>query len=112
MRATGRLCALLCALLARVPRRRAIVRVTSRGGRERIRRVISSGGRETPAPAPPAAGLMPTPLGFAASDESPPLASSASPPWKISVLTLLAGAEAFLLVHLARSRRPARIGGI
>ncbi|MDX6630580.1 MAG: hypothetical protein QOH00_2826 [Gaiellales bacterium] len=55
---------------------------------------------------------MPTPLGFAASDESPPLASPASPPWKISVLTLLAGAEAFLLVRLARSRRPARTSGI
>jgi len=170
MRATGRLCALLCALLALLPpslaqakirplpkpaglaakpgavqgtsliapvsrpdtpttvapvrpdvasTRTATVRTTtrtsphgfvpaaSRGGRERVVRALSSGGRE----APPVAGLAPTPIGLVGAGEALP-AYDASPSWKVAVLTLLAVAEGFVLVRLARHGRFARTSEI
>ena len=77
----------------------------------------SAGGREEPAVVtPPSTSghapsvsvvtniveLMPTPLAIA-SDSLP--ATEAWPPWVLSLFTLLATAEAFLLVRIARARR-------
>jgi hypothetical protein len=173
MRATGRLCALLCALLALLPatvarariaplpkpagiaatpagghsasliapvsrpavrttvkparphgvtrpprrtqlhkttpavRRHAFVPASSQGGRERLWRVLSSGGRATPALAATGA-IVPTPLGIASASEPLSVASYGWPAWKVVLLTLLAVAEAFVLVRLARARRFAR----
>ncbi|MDP9259701.1 MAG: hypothetical protein M3Q31_24550 [Actinomycetota bacterium] len=167
MRATGRLCALLCALLALLPTSLAQAKITplpkpaglaakpaavrgtsliapvsrpatpttvapvrhqvasprtttvrrttrtsrhgfvpaaSRGGRERAWRALTSGGRA----APPLAGLAPTPLGLVGAGEALPADAYAWPPWKVAVLTLLAVAEGFVLVRLARHGRFAR----
>lgn len=167
MRATGRLCALLCALLALLPTslvqakitplpkpaglaatpaavqgtsliapvsrpathatvtpvrrqiasrprpalhgstrapRRGFVPATSLGGRERAWRVLSSGGREAPA----AAGLAPTPLGYVGAGEALPAYGYAWPAWKVVLLTLLAVAEGFVVVRLARHAGCAR----
>lgn len=171
MRATGRLCALLCALLALLPAsvvqakitplpkpaglaakpvgvqgtsliapvlrpatrttvtpvrrqiashprpalhvstrapRRGFVPATSRGGRERAWRVLSSGGREAPA----AAVLAQTPLGFVGAGEALPAYGYAWPAWKIALLTLLAVAEGFVLARIVRNRRFARASEI
>jgi hypothetical protein len=175
MRATGRLCALLCALLALLPasvarakiaplpkpagiaaapagghsgsliapvsrpavrttvkpvlphvvtprrtqlhrttpavRRHALIPASSQGGRERLWRVLSSGGREAPALTARGA-VVPTPLGFVSGSEPLPVAAYGWPAWKVMLLTLFAVAEAFVLVRLARERRFTRTSGI
>jgi hypothetical protein len=70
--------------------------------------VLSSGGRETPAP--PA--IVPTPLGLIGTGESLPVSSYAWPAWKIVLLTLLAVGEGFVLVRLARDRVFAHTRGV
>jgi hypothetical protein len=95
----------------RAPRRHAFVAASSRGGRERAWRVLSSGGRETSALAA-AAAVVPTPLELVGAGDLLPVYSYAWPAWKIVLLTLMAVGEAFVLVRLARDRGFARTRGI
>lgn len=92
-------------------RRHAFVPASSQGGRERLWRVLSSGGRETSALTATEA-VVPTPLGFASGSEPLPVAAYAWPAWKVALLLLFAVAEAFVLVRLARERRFPRTSGI
>jgi hypothetical protein len=85
---------------ARAPRR-GFVPASSHGGRERAWRVLSSGGRETPAPP----DIAPTPLAFVGAGEVLAATSVPWPVWKIVLLTLLAVAEALLVARLVRDAR-------
>jgi hypothetical protein len=85
------------------PRTRTPAPVVSTGGRERlpIAPAVSTGGRIHPAlPRARTTRIVPTRLGEVG-DESLP-SYDAWPSWLLAVLTLLASAEAFLLVRLAR----------
>jgi hypothetical protein len=88
---------------ARAPRRR-FVPASSHGGRERAWRVLSAGGRETPAPP----DIAPTPLAFVGAGDVLAATSVPWPAWKIVLLALLAAAEALVLVRLVRDARFAR----
>jgi hypothetical protein len=71
--------------------------------------VLSEGGRDqslvAPAVIPPP---DPTPLALVGATESVPSRSSGTPAWKLALLALLAGGEAFIVVRLLR-RAPTRI---
>jgi hypothetical protein len=82
--------------------------VVSRGGRHRrpLAPAVSRGGRVHPAlPRARTAEIVPTRLAEVGRESLP--SDDAWPAWLLAVLALLASAEAFLLVRLAR-RLPAR----
>jgi hypothetical protein len=70
-----------------------VVVVTAEGGRDQS-------GIAVPAPPPP----EPTPLGLVATGDRVTSPGTSTPAWKIALLALLAATEAFLVVHLVRSR--------
>jgi hypothetical protein len=82
--------------------------VRSSGGRAVPRSpLVTTGGHRLASLQGRLAEFLPTPLALAGIDESLPH-SDAWPAWVLTMLTLLASAEAFLLVRLARTRRFAR----
>jgi hypothetical protein len=76
------------------------------GGREQRWIAPSGGGRDESAlaAATAAAAPAPTPLELVGAGESLPSYEDSWPSWLIPLLTLLAAAEAFVLVRLARGR--------
>lgn len=70
-----------------------VIVATAQGGRDQS-------GLSVPAPAPP----QPTPLRLVAAGDRVASPGSSTPTWKIALLAMLAAAEAFLIVRLARNR--------
>jgi cobalamin biosynthesis Mg chelatase CobN len=70
-----------------------VIVATAEGGRDHS-------GIAVPAPPPP----EPTPLGLVAAGDRVSSPGTSTPAWKIALLALLAAAEAFLIVRLARNR--------
>jgi hypothetical protein len=80
----------------------------SQGGRDQSGVVVTT---VTPPPTEPVVETPvtvpapdPTPLGLVSASDSGTEPSTATPPWKLALLALLAAAEAFLLVRLVRHR--------
>ena len=91
------------------PRTRTRAPVVSRGGRDRrpFAPAVSAGGRIHPAlPRTQSAKIVPTRLAEVGHESLP--SDDAWPSWLLAVLALLASAEAFLLVRLARPLRVTR----
>ena len=95
----------------RTPRRRRFIPASIRGGREQAPVTRSAGGRGASLVAT-AAAVVPTPLAFVGTGEALPVYSYAWPAWKVAALTLLAVAEAFVLVRIVRYRHFAQMSEI